>query len=84
MHSIESRHVKGPENILFAGMSTHLSAQKLYRLGGVKGLKDRITIVIRGSFLRKNEWWGSKTKSGFLEGQPLNHQVHPSAGCMKL
>jgi len=32
-HSIESRCVIGPENILFAGASVHLSAQKLYMLG---------------------------------------------------
>ena len=25
--------VMGPENILFAGMSVHLSAKKLYRMG---------------------------------------------------
>ena len=37
-HSVQSRCVKGPENILFAGASVYLSAQKFYRLGseGVK------------------------------------------------
>ena len=29
--------VIGPENILFAGASVHLSAQKLYRLGQWRG-----------------------------------------------
>ena len=37
MHSIESRCVTGPENILFADMSLHFSAQKLYRLGQWRG-----------------------------------------------
>ena len=32
-HSIEGRCVIGPENILFAGASVHLSAQTFYRLG---------------------------------------------------
>ena len=32
-HSFESSCVIGPENILFAGASVHLSARKFYRLG---------------------------------------------------
>ena len=32
-HSIESRCVIGPETILFAGSSLHMTARKLYRLG---------------------------------------------------
>ena len=39
MHSIESRCVKGPENILSAGTSLHLSAQKIWQAEAVKGLK---------------------------------------------
>ena len=31
--------VIGPENILFAGASVHLSAYKFYRHGAVKGLR---------------------------------------------
>ena len=31
-HSFENRCVIGPENILLAGASVHLSAQKFYRL----------------------------------------------------
>ena len=38
MHSIESRCFTGPENILFAGMSTHLSAREFLEAGAVKGL----------------------------------------------
>ena len=37
MHSIERRHVMGPENLLFTGGSVHLSARKLYRLGQWSG-----------------------------------------------
>ena len=38
-HSIASRCVIGPENILFAGTSLHLKARKFYRLYRVvKGL----------------------------------------------
>ena len=37
MHSAESRCVVGPENILFAGVSVHLSDQKFYRLGQWRG-----------------------------------------------
>ena len=33
MHCIESRFVIGTENILFAGMCVHFSAQKFYLLG---------------------------------------------------
>ena len=33
MHSIGSRCVTGLENILFVGVSEHLSALKFYRLG---------------------------------------------------
>ena len=32
-HSVESRCVIGPENILFAGVCAHFSARKFYRLG---------------------------------------------------
>ena len=38
MHSIESRCVIGPKNILFAGASVHLSAQKIVQARAVKGL----------------------------------------------
>ena len=40
MHSIGSRCVTGPENILFVGASKHLSALKLYRLGQQRGWKE--------------------------------------------
>ena len=36
-HSIESRCIIGPENILFVGTSVHLSARKSYRLGQWRG-----------------------------------------------
>ena len=36
-HSIESRWVKGPENVLFKGGSVSLSAQIVYRLGQWRG-----------------------------------------------
>ena len=36
-HGIESRWVTGPENILFAGASVHLSARTFYRLGQWRG-----------------------------------------------
>ena len=42
-HSIESRCVMGMENILLAGMSIHLSAQKFYRLGS-EGVKVTLTL----------------------------------------
>ena len=38
MHSIESRCVMGPTNILFAGVSVHLSAPKIVQAGALKGL----------------------------------------------
>ena len=40
MHSIGSRCVTGPENILFVGASKHLSALKFYRLGQQRGWKE--------------------------------------------
>ena len=33
--------VIGPENILFAGESVHLSARTFYRLGGCEGVKAK-------------------------------------------
>ena len=45
MHSIESICViqlTGLENILFVGASMHLSAQKYYMLGPVKGLREQV------------------------------------------
>ena len=47
-HSIESRWVTGPENILFAGTSVHLSSWKLYRLGseGVKSTYIRLCVML--------------------------------------
>ena len=37
-HSIQSRCVIGPENILFAGACVHFSALGILRSGSVKGL----------------------------------------------
>ena len=42
-HSTESRSVIGQENILFAGVSPHHSAQKVLQAGAVKGLKKKTT-----------------------------------------
>ena len=38
-HSIDSRCVTGPENILFEGASLHISARKFVQARSVKGLK---------------------------------------------
>ena len=40
IHRIESRCVLGPENVPFAGVSVHLSAQNVLQAGAVKGLGD--------------------------------------------
>ena len=48
-HSIERRCAIGPENVLFAGASVHLSAQKLYRLGSEGVNCDLIQALIRPS-----------------------------------
>ena len=45
MPSIESRCVVGPENILFASASVHLSAQEILLAESVKGLNRVILSV---------------------------------------
>ena len=39
MQCIKQRFVIEPENILFAGLCIHFSAQKFLQVGAVKGLK---------------------------------------------
>ena len=66
-HSIKRRCAIGPENLLFAGASVHLSARKFYRLGSevVKGQVQHVSESV----------WPSDKALGWQQRASLTNRV---------
>ena len=82
-HSIKSRCIRGPENILCAGASMHLSARKFYRMGheGVKAGHEKYNLWKMYSLLCQQ----IKTCLPCIHFQPRWYQLRSNlANCILL